>query len=273
MNENEIIFSDINKGTDSFMNLTLSELNQYLPALRKSDDIYKDKEKLDDGLFLTDVVDGLSRLPDKSIDLIIANPPSNLFFVKNKSKTNMTLNEYYQWNKNWLAQSKRILKSTGAIYLFCDWKKSSMYHSFLGQYFFVQSRITWKKQFGLDLTNSKGWKNVISDIWFATNSEEFLFNGEVINSKIDSNYSESEKINFWSDIFGKDNLQKVNDEIPSEVIERIFDVSSFKLSWIVDPFVNYGLTGVIAKKMGRRFIGFDTEQDRLLMAMKRIDKT
>ena len=34
-----------------------------------------------------------------------------------------------------------------------------------------------------------------------------------------------------------------------------------------------GDIGVIAKLRGRRFIGFDTNQDNLLIAMKRIDQT
>ena len=50
-------------------------------------------------------------------------------------------------------------------------------------------------------------------------------------------------------------------------------MSSFKLSWLIDPFTRYGLAGVVAKNMGRRFIGFEVDQDRLLIAMKRIDKT
>jgi len=41
--------------------------------------------------------------------------------------------------------------------------------------------------------------------------------------------------------------------------------------FIKDPFTRSGGVGVIAKNMGRRFIGFESDQDRLLMAMKRID--
>ncbi len=273
MKENDIKTAVFDKPTDSFMGLTLSEINQYLPAVRKSEDIFSDIDKLDDGLFLTDALEGLLRLPDKSVDLIIAEPPSEPVHNKIVSGETMTLNEYYQWNENWLTESRRVLKSTGAIYLFCDWKKSGMYHSLLNQSFYVQSRITWQNQVSHDKTYAKGWKNVLSDIWFATKSEEFLFNGQVINAEADNDNSREETINFWSDIFEKGKADEINDETPSEVLTRIFDVSSFKLSWVVDPFTRYGLAGVVAKNMGRRFIGFEVDQDRLLIAMKRIDKT
>ena len=60
---------------------------------------------------------------------------------------------------------------------------------------------------------------------------------------------------------------------PKPLINRILDASSFKLNYIVDPFMRNGDIGVIAKLRGRRFIGFDTNQDNLLVAMKRIDQT
>ena len=57
-----------------------------------------------------------------------------------------------------------------------------------------------------------------------------------------------------------------------EVISRILKSSSFKLNWILDPFMNDGSVGLISKKSGRRFIGFESNQDKLLLAMKRINE-
>ena len=57
-----------------------------------------------------------------------------------------------------------------------------------------------------------------------------------------------------------------------EVIGRILKSSSFKLNWVLDPFMSDGSVGLISKKSGRRFIGFETNKDNLLLAMKRIDQ-
>ena len=255
-----------------FQGLTLSEINRYLPAVRKEDEIFHDGGKLEDGLYLADAKDGLSRLPDKSVDLIIADPPLDPIREGVNMGAPITLSEYYQWNEDWLAESRRILKSTGAIYLMCDWKKSGMYHSLISQYFHLQSRITWQKLTGIDKTQSRGWNNTLADIWFATKSEEFLFNGNMITYS-DDEEPQDELNNFWDDIPENEILTGLNEEIPSEIISRILDASSFKLSWIVDPFSGYGLTGSVAKTMGRRFIGLEINQDKLLMAMKRIDQT
>jgi site-specific DNA-methyltransferase (adenine-specific) len=257
----------------SYPGLTLSEINQYLPALRRADDINFERGKLEDGLFLADAIDGLSRLPKKSIDLIITEPPSDPIHEGIETGSSMTLNEFYHWNENWLAESHRILKATGAIYVLCDWKKSGMYHSLLSQFFHVQSRITWKNNGDFDRTNAKGWKNVLSDIWYATKSEEFMFDGILVSRKNIKEYTLNDSINFWDEKFKDSTTDMIDGGIPEEIILRLLNASSFKLSWVVDPFTRYGLTGVASKKMGRRFIGLEMNQDRLLMAMKRIDQT
>ena len=79
--------------------------------------------------------------------------------------------------------------------------------------------------------------------------------------------------NLWSDIM---DIQvgttiKMEGDKPEQLIQRILTASSFKLNWVLDPFTRSGGDGVITKKLGRRFIGFESDQDRLLMAMKRID--
>ena len=57
-----------------------------------------------------------------------------------------------------------------------------------------------------------------------------------------------------------------------EVINRILKSSSFKLNWVLDPFMNSGSVGLVSKKSGRRFIGFESNQDKLLLSMKRINE-
>ena len=50
---------------------------------------------------------------------------------------------------------------------------------------------------------------------------------------------------------------KIEGDKPEQLIQRILTASSFKLNWVLDPFARTGGIGVITKKMGRRFIGFE----------------
>ena len=190
----------------------------------------------------------------------------------------MTLQEYYKWNNNWLEEAHRVLKSTGALYLFCDWRLSGMYHSMLTNFLHVQTRITWRKMLAGETSRAVTWKNQSADVWFATKTNDFLFHQEAIANQKDIKPSlekDSGPNNLWGDIIdthtGKS--EDMNGDKPEALIKRILDASSFKLNWVVDPFMGSGGVGVVTKKLGRRFIGFETDQDQLLISMKRIDQS
>ena len=66
--------------------------------------------------------------------------------------------------------------------------------------------------------------------------------------------------------FGKHPTQK-----PEYLLERIILAASEQGDTIIDPFVGSGTTGVVAKKLGRKFIGIDNELKYLEIAKKRLE--
>ena len=127
------------------------------------------------------------------------------------------------WNRNWINESHRILKDTGSIYIICDWKLSGMYQSILNQKFNIQTRISWKSE-TKEKSNNSPWIDKLYDIWFASKSNDYLFND--IDGVI--------KTNFWDDIIQFQSRQK--EKYPKELIKRIIEVSTYKLNWVLDPF-------------------------------------
>lgn len=273
--QNEPLFTN---PLEAVRGLTINDLNKYLPAVQKVEDISMTADQIKDGVFLGLCLDGLKKIPDSSIDLIIADPPESPWRSINQRGNPMTIQEYFQWNENWLKESARILKPTGAIYLISGWRFSGMYHSLLNTDFHIQTRITWRNSTPKDQPQPLTWINRTSDIWFATKSNEFMFNQEAVTEGSNQMNPESAiemgVTNLWSDIMDIQvgSTVKMEGDKPEQLIQRILTASSFKLNWVVDPFTRSGGIGVIAKKMGRRFIGFESDQDQLLMAMKRIDK-
>jgi site-specific DNA-methyltransferase (adenine-specific) len=258
---------------EPYPGLSVDDLNRYLPAVRKADEIAMTIDTMEEGLFLADALDGLKRLPENSMDLILTAPPVSPWRDIGTHGQKMTLQEYYTWNNKWLQESQRILKSTGAIYLLCSWRFSGMYHALLSDYFRVQTRITWRDRRTGTQDQNPTWFNEIGDIWLATKTSDFVFNKEMIaNDKkiLDSGNTENMS-NLWLEYFTIGSDQEKGD-LPEMLLSKILQASSFKLSWVVDPFMRRGSAGVAAKSMGRRFIGFETDQDSLLMAMKRIDQ-
>ena len=160
--------------------LTINDLNKYLPAVQKVEDISMTADQIKDGVFLGLCLDGLKKIPDSSIDLIIADPPESPWRSINQRGKPMTIQEYFQWNENWLDESSRVLKPTGAIYLICGWRYSGMYHSLLSNNFQIQTRITWRNISSKDQPKPMTWINRTSDIWYASKTKEFMFNQVLI---------------------------------------------------------------------------------------------
>ena len=265
---------DIIDSLDNQPGLTINDLNRYLPAMQTGEDIQMKKDKLQEGLFFTDGLDGLKKLPDRSIDLIITEPPRDPWLSIDKRGSQMTLQEYYQWNQNWISEAHRILKITGAIYLICDWHSSNMYFGLLSDQFIIQNRITWQNRNAKNKSKTPTWKNQSGDIWFVTKSDDFLFNSHAVSLQSDREglIQDREKkfqTNFWMDI-PKTNDQ--NSRISNKLYLKLLEASSFKLNWVLDPFMRNGDVGLNSKKLGRRFIGFEANKDLLLLSMKRIDQ-
>tara|TARA_B100000073_G_scaffold268407_1_gene228008 strand:- start:1343 stop:2185 length:843 start_codon:yes stop_codon:yes gene_type:complete len=265
---------DIIDSLDNQPGLTINDLNRYLPAMQTSEDIQMKKDKLQEGLFFTDGLDGLKKIPDRSIDLIITEPPRDPWLSIDKRGSQMTLQEYYEWNQNWISEAHRILKITGAIYLICDWHSSNMYFGLLSDQFIIQNRITWQNSNAKNKSKTPTWKNQSGDIWFVTKSDDFLFNSHAVSLQSDREglIQDREKkfqTNFWMDI-PKANDQ--NSRISNKLYLKLLEASSFKLNWVLDPFMRNGDVGLNSKKLGRRFIGFEANKDLLLLSMKRIDQ-
>ena len=240
--------------------LTVKDLDRYLPAIKTNDDM-RFKSKLSEGVFLSDAIDGLNQLPDESIDLIITEP-SSLPRNKKRDKNAPTYQNYFDWVEAWISVSKRVISSSGSIYILCSWEYSSMYYSLLSKNFQVQSRITIERKNQNEDKNKAKWKNELFDIWFATKTNDYIFNHNyVVGGKmLEDQKLDAQKNNLWLHLDYQ------------EVISRILKSSSFKLNWILDPFMNDVNVGLVSKKSGRRFIGFESNQDKLLLAMKRINE-
>ena len=255
-NTKEALFSShMQKSND----LTIDDLNKYLPALRKIDDFKFENYKTNEGVFYGLSLNGLKKISENSIDLIITEPPNFPIIEANKTGNNLTIGEYLNWNQEWINESYRILKDSGSIYVICDWRLTGMYQSILNQKFNIQTRISWKNE-SKEKSNNSLWIDELYDIWFASKSNNYLFN----------NKNGVKKTNFWNDIiqFRPSETEKY----PKELIKRIIETSSYKLNWVLDPFSRVGDIGVNAIEMGRRFIGFEASKDKILLSMKKIDR-
>ena len=236
-------------------------------------------EDLLDKTIIGDSMQVLDFIPRQSVDLIIADPCYNLdknFHGMKFSKLNET--DYASYTENWIKKIIPILKPTASIYVCCDWQSSLIVGNILNQYFNVINRITWQREKGRGaLTN---WKNAMEDIWFATVSKNYTFNVNDVMCRrkviapykedgkpkdweetLDGNFRNTYPSNFWDDIsipyWSMSENTAHPTQKPEKLLAKLILASSNKGDVVLDPFLGSGTTSVVAKKLGRHYIGIE----------------
>ena len=235
----------------------------------------------------------LPLLPQESVDLIIADPPYNLTKSFNGNKfAKKSSDEYKEYTRAWLSLAHEILKSSGSIYVCCDWETSLIIGSVLGDFFKIKNRITWQREKGRGA--KANWKNGMEDIWFATKSDDYTFNLDAVKIRkkviapyrVDGrpkdwqetaagNYRDTCPSNFWDDItipfWSMPENTAHPTQKPEKLIAKIILASSNPGDIILDPFLGSGTTSVTAKKLNRSYIGIEIEKQYCIWAEQRLE--
>ena len=69
-------------------------------------------------IFNCDCIEGMKKLPDESVDLIVADPPYFKVIGETWDYKLSTLVEYIDWTKKYLKELFRVLRKGGSFYLF-----------------------------------------------------------------------------------------------------------------------------------------------------------
>jgi site-specific DNA-methyltransferase (adenine-specific) len=241
-----------------------------------------------------DLFDALPYLPLRFVDLLVVDPPYNLdrSFNGNSFKA-QSAQQYADWIDSWLAPLRRILKPSASVYICCDWRCSAVVHHVGQRYFLVQNRITWEREKGRGA--QRNWKSCSEDIWFFTVSREYTFNVEAVKLKRrviapytseggepkgwerteDGGFRLTHPSNLWTDISVPFWSMRENTDHPTQkpekLIAKLVLASSNPGDVVFDPFLGSGTTAVVAKKLGRRFVGIEMDELYCCLAQRRLD--
>ena len=142
----------------------------------------KSARELSDQVVCGDSLALLPQFPKAFVDLLILDPPYNL----NKrfgaeSFRERSLAEYEAWFEDWFVPALPLLRPMASLYVCGDWKSAAAVHRVLDRHVIVRNRITWEREKGRGAKTN--WKNASEDIWFATVSNDYVFNVEAVKLK------------------------------------------------------------------------------------------
>ena len=241
-----------------------------------------------------DCIEVLAGLPDRSVDLVFADPPYNLqlggdLLRPDNSKVDAvddhwdqfaSFEAYDAFTRAWLSQCRRVLKDNGSL-----WVIGSYHNVFrvgaavqdLG--FWILNDVIWRKT--NPMPNFKGTRFTNAHetlIWAAKGRgpKRYTFNYDAMKMANDELQMRSD----WTLPLctGEERIKDASGQKahptqkPEALLHRVILSSSKPGDVVLDPFFGVGTSGAAAKRLGRRFIGIEREAEYVALAKARIAK-
>lgn len=246
-----------------------------------------------EGIIWGDCLQWADYLPRCFVDLLVLDPPYNLDKDFNGHKfSRQSVQDYTNWLDHVVVTLLPLLKKTASIYLCGDWFSSVSIFTVAAKHFTIRNRITWEREKGRGAQTN--WKNASEDIWFCTLGDRYTFNVDAVKLRRrvlapyrlpngnpkdwqqthQGNFRDTHPSNLWTDITIPFWSMPENTSHPTQKSEKLFAklilASTHANDLVFDPFLGSGTAAVVAKKLGRRYLGVELNEEYCLLSEKRL---
>lgn len=245
----------------------------------------------------------MQQLPDGSVDLVFADPPFNIKYEYDKYHDRLEDQEYLDWSKRWAVEVKRILKPTGTFWLAIGDQYAAelkvMLTRDLGFHF--RSWVIWYYTFGVHC-RKKFTRSHTHLFHLVKDQDKFTFNDHEVRvpsarqlvygdkradpkgripddtwilrpQDIPTAFDDDQSVWYFARVCGtfKERAGWHGCQMPEQLLGRILRVSSSPGDKVLDPFLGSGTTAAVAKKLGRKYLGFEISENYIEQCHKRLE--
>ena len=242
-----------------------------------------------DTIYNEDCIRGMRRIGDSAIDLIVTDPPFGIGFGAAKSNYNRAgslvlggygevgAGDYYRFSMAWMRQAYRVLKDSGSMYVFSGWNNlKDVLASLDDTGFKTVNHLVWRYQFGV-ATRKKYVTSHYTIPYVCKDPAKRRFypyarfgkdeRGE--DGRGSLHYRDKESVwdikrEYWR------GAEKTPTKLPAEIVAKMLAYSSVEGDLVLDPFLGSGQVAVVSKRMGRRYMGFETSKRYCEFARQRL---
>ncbi len=238
-----------------------------------------------------DAVEALTNeIPDKSVDLVFADPPYNIGKNFNGRKDRWSSDKaYLAWCYQWLELCIAKLKPTGSLYVMTATQNMPFFDLFLRQRLTILSRIVWAyDSSGVQARNYFG--SLYEPILYCVmDKNHYTFNANDVlveartgatrklidyrkpvptmynTKKVPGNVWNIPRVRYRMDEYENHPTQK-----PTALLDRIVRASTNPGDLVLDPFSGTFTTSAVAKTLGRESIGIEVEEEYVKIGLRRL---
>ncbi|MDN2582751.1 site-specific DNA-methyltransferase [Aquibium sp. ELW1220] len=265
-----------------------------MSAIRLVDDLSPSSNRAEwlDTIFRGDCVAALNRLPEKSVDVVFADPPYNLqlegdLLRPDQSKVDAVDDAWDQFDsfaaydaftRAWLLAVRRVLKPNGTIWVIGSYHNIFRVGAIMQDLgFWILNDVVWRKTNPMPNFRGRRFQNAHETLIWASRDQAakgYTFNYDAMKASNDDVQMRTDWL--FPICTGAERLKtaeggKVHPtQKPEALLARVMMASSRPGDVILDPFFGTGTTGAVAKRLGRHFVGCEREQDYIDAATARI---
>jgi len=255
-------------------------------------------------IYNQDCLEGLKKLDDNFVDVIVTSPPYNIGIKYNVYDDTITRNDYLEWIENVAVSCKRVMKDEGSFFLNISGTSTDPWIPFdvaarFREHYVLQNLIHWIKSIAIPKESMGNYPHIKSSVAvghykpitsnrFHNQCQEFIFHftkkGNVKLDKLSIGvpYQDKSNIKRWKSKNGDLRDRGNTWFIPYETIKEsrphpsvfpvclpemcIKDHGLDRANLILDPFMGIGTTAVAALRLGKDFIGFDIDKKYIEIA-------
>jgi DNA modification methylase len=243
-------------------------------------------------LFQGDCLEGFSRVEAECVDLVFADPPFNIGYEYDTYDDRKQANDYLGWCRKWGQEIRRVLKPNGTFWLAIgDDFAAELKVAFQELGFRCRSWVVWYYTFGVHC-KKKFSRSHTHLFHFVKDPKAFTFNANAIRvpsarqlvyadsrakeggklpddtwflrpQDLQESFTPQEDVWYFPRVCGtfKERAGWHGCQMPEQLLGRIIKVSSNPGDLVLDPFAGSGTTLVVAKKLRRRWLGFELSQN------------
>ncbi|MFQ3535273.1 MAG: DNA methyltransferase [Aggregatilineales bacterium] len=236
----------------------------------------------------------LYQLPEKSVDLIFADPPYNLQLQNTLLRPNLTevdavdddwdrfdsFAAYDQFTREWLTACRRALKDTGTLWVIGSYHNIYRVGSILQDLgYWILNDIVWIKANPMPNFRGVRFANAHETLLWCKKSKaqrRYTFNYHAMKMANDERQMRSDwalPLCTGAERLTADGAKLHATQKPEALLYRVILASSNPGDVVLDPFFGTGTTGVVAKRLGRHFIGIEREAKYITAAQARLEAT
>lgn len=227
-------------------------------------------------IFQEDALQGLARIPDASVDLLLADPPYGLGKEYGNDSDKLDAAAYLRWTEQWIDIALPKLKPNGSLYIFLTWRYAPEIFVLLKQRMTMINEIIWDRRVPSMGGSTRGYSSVHDTIGFFVMQKGYYFDLDAIRIPYDAETKKARSRSIFvgakwlelgynpKDVWSVSRLHREHPERadhptqkPLEIVERMIKASCPPGGVVLDPFMGAGTTAVAAQRCGRRFVGFE----------------